>query len=500
MSTGHGTREKRVTTRALIEMKARGEKIVVLTAYDYTFARLVDESGADVVLVGDSVGQCVLGYDSTIPVTIEEMIHHGRAVRRGVSRALLVVDMPFLSFHVAPPETVRNAGRILKETGAEAVKLEGGDEEAAVHVRALVRAGIPVMGHLGLTPQSVHAIGGYRVQGRGEAAATRLKLEAIRLQEAGCFSVVLELIPAELGGEGLDELQTPGPEGGRVSSVRELPDREAMVGYGHRIAVKPMTPVRQAMAALDHVQNHAERLHALGVVAVNGDRFQPQLPGLGVGVHDLLDGGLLGHVDGLRDGAGDEGLHRRHHLHVAHVVDGALADRAVEHRVVLGLHIGRADHRVPLVHVRDDLLGLSRRVAELVEGHRHRLVHDRDLAAAHELLRLDEREVGLDPGRVAIHHEADRPGRREHRRLRVPVPVQLPEVHRIVPRPLRGLVQVRRHVPRVDVAHGVAMLAHHPEERLPVLLVPGERAAAVAPDPRRGYCQPDLRPRQIRSE
>jgi 3-methyl-2-oxobutanoate hydroxymethyltransferase len=209
MSTGHGTREKRVTTRALIEMKARGEKIVVLTAYDYTFARLVDESGADVVLVGDSVGQCVLGYDSTIPVTIEEMIHHGRAVRRGVSRALLVVDMPFLSFHVAPPETVRNAGRILKETGAEAVKLEGGDEEGAVHVRALVRAGIPVMGHLGLTPQSVHAIGGYRVQGRGEAAATRLKLEAIRLQEAGCFSVVLELIPAELGGEISRALEIP---------------------------------------------------------------------------------------------------------------------------------------------------------------------------------------------------------------------------------------------------------------------------------------------------
>ncbi len=209
MSTGHGKSEKRVTTRTLIDMKARGDKIVVLTAYDFAFARLVDESGVDVVLVGDSLGQSVLGYDSTIPVTIEEMIHHARAVRRGVSRALLVVDMPFLTFQVSPPETVRNAGRILKETGAEAVKLEGGDEETAAHVRALVRAGIPVMGHLGLTPQSVHAIGGYRVQGRGDAAALRLKQEAQRLQDAGCFSIVLELIPADLGAEISRALDVP---------------------------------------------------------------------------------------------------------------------------------------------------------------------------------------------------------------------------------------------------------------------------------------------------
>ena len=200
MSTAPAGRQKRVTTRDLLEMKARGEKIVVLTAYDYLFARLVDRAGVDVVLVGDSLGNVVLGYDSTIPVTMEDMIHHGRAVRRGVEHALLVVDMPFLTFQIAPRETVRNAGRILKETGAEAVKLEGGDQETARHVRALVRAGIPVMGHIGLTPQSVHALGGHRVQGRDDGAAERLAAEAVRLQDAGCFSIVLELLPARLGG------------------------------------------------------------------------------------------------------------------------------------------------------------------------------------------------------------------------------------------------------------------------------------------------------------
>jgi 3-methyl-2-oxobutanoate hydroxymethyltransferase len=182
-------------------MKRRGEKIVALTAYDYLFARLVDAGGVDLVLVGDSLGQVVCGYDSTIPVTLEEMIHHARAVRRGVDRALLVVDMPFLTYHVSIAETLRNAGRILQETGAEAVKIEGGDEESAAHVRALVRAGIPVLGHIGLTPQSVHALGGYRVQGREPEAATRLLDEARRLADAGCFGIVLELMPSSLAGE-----------------------------------------------------------------------------------------------------------------------------------------------------------------------------------------------------------------------------------------------------------------------------------------------------------
>jgi 3-methyl-2-oxobutanoate hydroxymethyltransferase len=209
MSTTGSPKTHKITVRDLHEMKARGDKIVVLTAYDYLFARLVDEGGADLVLVGDSLGQVVLGYDSTLPVTIEDMIHHARAVRRGVQRAMLVVDMPFLSFQISAQETLRNAGRMLKETGCEAVKIEGGDEQTADCVRALVRAGIPVMGHIGLTPQSVHAVGGYRVQGREAAEATRIKQEAATLEAAGCFSIVLELMPAGLAGDITRALQVP---------------------------------------------------------------------------------------------------------------------------------------------------------------------------------------------------------------------------------------------------------------------------------------------------
>src|SRR5688572_6379478 len=209
MSTTGTSNPQKVTVRDLSEMKARGEKIVVLTAYDFLFARLVDEGGADIVLVGDSLGQVVLGYDSTLPVTIEDMIHHARAVRRGVKRAMLVVDMPFMTFQISAEETLRNAGRILKETGCEAVKIEGGDEQTADCVRALVRAGIPVMGHIGLTPQSVHAFGGYRVQGRESADVSRIKAEAGRLEEAGCFSIVLELMPSQLAGDISRALRIP---------------------------------------------------------------------------------------------------------------------------------------------------------------------------------------------------------------------------------------------------------------------------------------------------
>jgi 3-methyl-2-oxobutanoate hydroxymethyltransferase len=199
MSTG--SKRKRTTIRSLQDMKERGEPIVVLTAYDYLFARLVDEAGVDAVLVGDSLGQVVLGHDSTLAVTLDDMVHHARAVRRGVEHALLVVDMPFMSFHVAPEETVRNAGRLLAETGAEAVKLEGGGEWTCEHVERLVRAGIPVMGHVGLTPQSVHALGGYRVQGRDDEAAARIRQETQNLANAGAFSIVLELLPAALADE-----------------------------------------------------------------------------------------------------------------------------------------------------------------------------------------------------------------------------------------------------------------------------------------------------------
>ena len=198
-----------MTVRHLLDMKRRGEKIVALTAYDFLFARLVDACGVDIILVGDSLGQVVAGHATTLPVTLDDMIWHAQAVRRAVRHGLIVVDMPFLSFHISPEETVRNAGRVLKETGVEAVKIEGGHEEAARHVRALALAGIAVMGHIGLTPQSVHAIGGYRVQGREEDSAARLLADAARLEAAGAFSIVLELVPAALAGRVTEAVSIP---------------------------------------------------------------------------------------------------------------------------------------------------------------------------------------------------------------------------------------------------------------------------------------------------
>lgn len=200
MSTQRGNGVRRVGVPDLREMKRRGEKIAVLTAYDYLFARIVDGAGVDVVLVGDSLGQVVLGLDTTLPVTLGDMIHHARAVRRGVDRALLVVDLPFLTYQVSKEEALRNAGRVLQETGASAVKLEGGTPAIAETVRAMVDAGIPVMGHLGFTPQSVHAMG-VKVQGRDEENRARLMDEARRLDEAGAFAIVLELIPGDLARE-----------------------------------------------------------------------------------------------------------------------------------------------------------------------------------------------------------------------------------------------------------------------------------------------------------
>ena len=183
------------TIRDLQGMKVRGEPIAMLTAYDYLFARIVEAAGVDAILVGDSLGQVVLGLDSTLPVSVDDMIHHAAAVCRGVERALVVVDMPFLSYQTSTRDAIRNAGRIMRETGAAAVKLEGGSARIVDTVRTLVEIGIPVMGHLGFTPQSVHGLSGARVQGRGEAAAAQLAEEAERLQEAGVFSVVLELVP-----------------------------------------------------------------------------------------------------------------------------------------------------------------------------------------------------------------------------------------------------------------------------------------------------------------
>lgn len=178
-------------------MKQRGEKIPMLTAYDYPTARLVEQAGVPIILVGDSLGMVVLGYDSTVPVTMEEIIHHTKAVVRGTERAIVVADMPFMTYQVTTEEAMRNAGRLLKETGATAVKLEGG-EEVAEQVRRLTNAGIPVMGHLGLTPQSVNQLGGYRLQGKTPAAAVKLLHDAKALEDAGAFAVVLETIPARV--------------------------------------------------------------------------------------------------------------------------------------------------------------------------------------------------------------------------------------------------------------------------------------------------------------
>jgi len=186
-----------VTTRDLPAFKRAGRRIVCVTAYDALFGRLVDEAGVDIVLVGDSLNQVIAGRPSTLSATLDQMIYHGAMARRGVRRALLVVDMPFLTYQVSREEAIRNCGRVMQETGAQAVKLEGGAAMADT-VRAVVDAGIPVMGHVGLTPQSVHALGGYRVQGRDAEGASRLESDVAALEAAGAFAIVLELVPAGL--------------------------------------------------------------------------------------------------------------------------------------------------------------------------------------------------------------------------------------------------------------------------------------------------------------
>ncbi|WP_028578233.1 3-methyl-2-oxobutanoate hydroxymethyltransferase [Desulfomicrobium escambiense] len=185
------------TLNDFLRMKKDGEKIVMLTAYDYPSARLAEEAGVDVVLVGDSLGMVVLGYDSTVPVTMADMIHHSRAVRRGAGKTFVVTDMPFLSYQISPAQALENAGRLVQEGGCEAVKVEGG-EEIAAQVRALTRAGIPVCAHVGLTPQSATALSGYKVQGRTAEAANKLLRDALALEEAGAFMIVLECIPVQV--------------------------------------------------------------------------------------------------------------------------------------------------------------------------------------------------------------------------------------------------------------------------------------------------------------
>ena len=188
---------RKVTVRDVAEMKSRGEKISMITAYDYTTAKVVDQAGIPLLLVGDSLGMVVLGYESTVSVTMEDMLHHVKAVTRGAKNSMVIADLPFMSYNLDSTQALANAGRLMQEGGASSVKLEGG-ERMAETTRRIVECGIPVMGHIGLTPQAVNGLGGYRVQGRGREEAQQLVKDALALEQAGAFAVVLEMVPAPL--------------------------------------------------------------------------------------------------------------------------------------------------------------------------------------------------------------------------------------------------------------------------------------------------------------
>lgn len=218
---------RKVTTSRLTEMKEQGKKIAMLTSYDYTMAQIVDQAGIDVILVGDSASNVMAGNQTTLPITIDQMIYHAQCVTRAVKRALVVCDMPFGSYQVNPTESVKNAIRIMKESGCDAVKLEGG-LEIIDSVKAILNAGIPVMGHLGLVPQSINKFGTYAVRAKDEEEARKLVSDAHLLEEAGCFSVVLEKIPAKLTQQVVSELRIPiigiggGPADGQVLVVQDM--------------------------------------------------------------------------------------------------------------------------------------------------------------------------------------------------------------------------------------------------------------------------------------
>lgn len=195
-------------TTDFIKMKQKGEKITMITAYDYPSAKLVEQAGTDLILVGDSLGMVVLGYDSTVPVTMDDMIHHGKAVKRGAEDVFIVIDMPFMSYHLSRRDTLLNAARLIQETGANAVKIEGADD-VIEQINYLTNAGIPVMAHLGLTPQSVGVLGGYKVQGKSSDEAKRLMDNALKCQAAGAFAIVLECVPMQVAKEVSKRLDIP---------------------------------------------------------------------------------------------------------------------------------------------------------------------------------------------------------------------------------------------------------------------------------------------------
>ena len=208
MSTNTSERPAKITTQTVVDMKRKGEKISMLTAYDYTMAKIVDQTGIDIILVGDSASNVMAGFETTVPMTLDHMIYHTSCVVRGVDRALVIADMPFMSYQVTAKEALINAGRMMKEAGAHAVKVEGG-KSIRKTVRKIVDAGIPVMGHLGLTPQSIYKFGTYKVRATDEQEAQDLITDAKSLQEAGCFSLVLEKIPAKLAERVSQELDIP---------------------------------------------------------------------------------------------------------------------------------------------------------------------------------------------------------------------------------------------------------------------------------------------------
>ena len=250
-------------------MKRRGEKIVMLTAYDASMARLLDRAGVDVLLVGDSLGMVIMGCENTLPVTLEAMLHHVRAVRRGARRALVVADMPFMSYQVSVAEAVRNAGRLIQEGGASAVKLEGGRPVLDV-VRRLTEIGIPVMGHLGLVPQSVHQLGGFRPRARDEREAERLLEEARELEQAGAFALVLESIPAEVARSVTQALSIP------TIGIGAGPhcDGQVLVSYDiFGLYEGPLPPFVKQYARLGELMVEAARAYAEDV---RQGRFPPQ--------------------------------------------------------------------------------------------------------------------------------------------------------------------------------------------------------------------------------
>ncbi len=261
---------KPVSVLDLHRMKAESRKITMLTAYDAVFARLVDQAGVDVILVGDSLGMVVQGHKNTLPVTIEQMAYHGAAVARVTEHAHVVVDMPFLSYHVSIEEAVRNAGLLVKE-GAHSVKLEGGAERAAT-IRAVVQAQIPVMAHIGLTPQSFHTQGGFKVQGRSDAAADKLRADALAVQEAGAYAVVLEGIPTALAAE--------------ISATLEIPT----IGIGAGEGCDGQVLVIYDLLGMDK-------------------SFKPKFVKRFAELHDVITGAIGTYIDEVRTGAFPDDAH-----------------------------------------------------------------------------------------------------------------------------------------------------------------------------------------------